>query len=177
MALDKSEGLVKHDDGSNERRTTPHKPKAGLSGPPAEGKAMQGSFVAEFTGQRVSSITHRGTRPRSRPASALAVILPGLATGLGSSVQAQTFTVLYSFAGYPTDGAGPEAGLLMDASGNLYGTTKFGGSVNLSYCGNSGYSGCGTGGWPTQASFACVGISCCCPNFIRVAYISPLQDA
>jgi len=105
---------------------------------------MQGSSVAEFTGQCVSTITHRGTRPRSRPASALAVILLGLATGLGSSVQAQTFTVLYSFAGYPTDGAGPEAGLLMDASGNLYGTTKFGGSVNLSYCGNSGYSGCGT---------------------------------
>ena len=38
-----------------------------------------------------------------------------LAVGAGPSAQAQTFTVLHSFAGYPTDGAGPGAGLLMDA--------------------------------------------------------------
>ena len=40
-----------------------------------------------------------------------------------------TFTekVLYSFGGYP-DGASPQAGLIMDASGNLFGTTQFGGS-------------------------------------------------
>ena len=41
-----------------------------------------------------------------------------------------TETVLYSFcpAGYPcTDGIGPEAGLIFDAAGNLYGTTVQGG--------------------------------------------------
>ena len=59
---------------------------------------------------------------------ALTAIL-GLALGSGPLAQAQTFTVLYSFAGYPTDGGGPGAGLLMDASGNLYGTT-YGGGVN-----------------------------------------------
>jgi uncharacterized repeat protein (TIGR03803 family) len=37
-------------------------------------------------------------------------------------------TVLYSFAG-GSDGATPEAGLVMDSSGNLYGTTLFGGSA------------------------------------------------
>ena len=37
------------------------------------------------------------------------------------------FSVLYSFAGYP-DGANPEAGLVMDTAGNLYGTTNSGGS-------------------------------------------------
>jgi uncharacterized repeat protein (TIGR03803 family) len=62
----------------------------------------------------------------------------------GPPAQAQTFTVLYSFAGYPTDGAGPGAGLLMDASGNLYGTTSYGGNVNGAKCGGSGYIGCGT---------------------------------
>ena len=36
--------------------------------------------------------------------------------------QAQTFTVLYSFKGVP-DGAGPSGGLVLDASGNIYGTT------------------------------------------------------
>jgi uncharacterized repeat protein (TIGR03803 family) len=39
--------------------------------------------------------------------------------------------VLYSFAGYPGDGAGPQAALVMDSSGNLYGTTTTGGADNL----------------------------------------------
>jgi uncharacterized repeat protein (TIGR03803 family) len=36
-------------------------------------------------------------------------------------------TVIYSFGGYPIDGAGPSAGLIFDAAGNLYGTTAHGG--------------------------------------------------
>jgi uncharacterized repeat protein (TIGR03803 family) len=36
-------------------------------------------------------------------------------------------TVVYDFAGSPLDGAGPYAGLSEDASGNLYGTTLYGG--------------------------------------------------
>jgi uncharacterized repeat protein (TIGR03803 family) len=36
--------------------------------------------------------------------------------------------VLHTFAGAPDDGASPNAGLLMDASGNLYGTTSAGGA-------------------------------------------------
>ena len=41
-----------------------------------------------------------------------------------------TQTVLYSFCPQSgcADGAGPRAGLLMDAAGNLYGTTKVGGT-------------------------------------------------
>jgi uncharacterized repeat protein (TIGR03803 family) len=37
--------------------------------------------------------------------------------------------VLYSFTG-GTDGGNPDAGLMRDASGNLYGTTDFGGDLN-----------------------------------------------
>jgi uncharacterized repeat protein (TIGR03803 family) len=47
-------------------------------------------------------------------------------------------TVLYSFRGYP-DGANPFGGLARDASGNLYGTTFYGGSYER--CGGFG---CGT---------------------------------
>jgi len=76
-------------------------------------------------------------------ALAFAAVL-GLSLGASPSAGAQTFAVLYSFAGYPTDGAGPGAGLLMDASGNLYGTTAFGGNVNHTYCAQAGYVGWGT---------------------------------
>jgi uncharacterized repeat protein (TIGR03803 family) len=37
-------------------------------------------------------------------------------------------SVLYSFIGGSTDGSGPWGGLVFDASGNLYGTTEYGGS-------------------------------------------------
>lgn len=47
-------------------------------------------------------------------------------------------TVLYEFKGPPNDGFLPAANLVMDASGNLYGTTQRGG---LSGCG--GYETCG----------------------------------
>ncbi len=47
-------------------------------------------------------------------------------------------TVLHSFAGGPSDGAAPYAGVIMDNRGNLYGTTLEGGSS--SNCSN----GCGT---------------------------------
>jgi uncharacterized repeat protein (TIGR03803 family) len=49
-------------------------------------------------------------------------------------------TVLYSFTG-KADGGTPEAGLIRDAAGNLYGTTVFGGT-NGSSCPN-GSNGCG----------------------------------
>ena len=43
------------------------------------------------------------------------------------SAQAQTFTVLYWFKGLQDDGINPEAGLVRDKAGNLYGTTGHGG--------------------------------------------------
>jgi uncharacterized repeat protein (TIGR03803 family) len=39
-----------------------------------------------------------------------------------------TYHVLHRFASYPTDGQTPYGGLVMDASGNFYGTTEFGGA-------------------------------------------------
>jgi uncharacterized repeat protein (TIGR03803 family) len=50
-----------------------------------------------------------------------------------------TETVLYSFTG-GADGASPEAGLVRDGGGNLYGTTYAGGEAN---CPLNGSAGCG----------------------------------
>jgi uncharacterized repeat protein (TIGR03803 family) len=58
----------------------------------------------------------------------LALILL-LATVAVPSAQAQTFTDLFNFTG-STTGASPEAGLVRDAAGNLYGATRRGGVLN-----------------------------------------------
>ena len=63
----------------------------------------------------------------------------GLALTASPSAPAQTFTSLYSFKGAP-DGTNPPGGLAIDAKGDIYGTTQFGGTGSC----NSGGQGCGT---------------------------------
>ena len=53
-------------------------------------------------------------------------------------------TVLYNFAGYPSDGAYPFAGVIRDAKGNLYGETSEGGSAEACKSGSGNPIGCGT---------------------------------
>jgi len=53
----------------------------------------------------------------------------GVCIGTSSMFAADTEKVLVSFTG--PDGANPQAGLIFDAKGNLYGTTLAGGSHNL----------------------------------------------
>ena len=54
---------------------------------------------------------------------------------LGQLASAQTFTVLHNFTGR-ADGAEPSVGLTMDPTGNLYGTTLYGGVVPEGAFGN-----------------------------------------
>jgi uncharacterized repeat protein (TIGR03803 family) len=51
----------------------------------------------------------------------------GLVVVANSAARSQTFSVVHSFTG-GSDGAGPLAGLVIDRSGNLYGTSSSGGS-------------------------------------------------
>lgn len=94
-----------------------------------------------------------GSAPSSGPISDTAGSLYGTTVGGGGSgcggsgcgtvfkiSSGNTETVLYAFKG-GTDGEDPEAGLVMDKSGNLYGTTYFGGSTG---CKKTGGIGCGT---------------------------------
>jgi uncharacterized repeat protein (TIGR03803 family) len=62
--------------------------------------------------------------------SAAAIAVP-LAAGIGAAprAQVQPFSVIHDFQG-GSDGSYPQAGLTMDASGKLYGTTTLGGSAN-----------------------------------------------
>ncbi|HSZ00753.1 MAG TPA: choice-of-anchor tandem repeat GloVer-containing protein [Terriglobales bacterium] len=57
---------------------------------------------------------------------ALAIVFV-LAVVASGSAQAQTFTVLYTFTN-TADGEQPDASLFLDATGNLYGTTQYGGA-------------------------------------------------
>jgi len=69
-------------------------------------------------------------------APSIARAILALAAVATPSAQAQTFTVLHTFKGAP-DGGFPNGGVIVDAKGNIYGTTSEGGTGACS-------GGCGT---------------------------------
>ena len=79
---------------------------------------------------------------RCYPAAKIMVLiaLGFLTTGVASQpARAQNFEVLHTFFQLP-NGANPRGGLIIDESGNFYGTTYFGGNADRRTC----PSGCGT---------------------------------
>jgi uncharacterized repeat protein (TIGR03803 family) len=91
------------------------------------------------------SSRHAISQIRRRPAGAALRLAVGLVAAIIAvqAAQAQTYSysVLYRFKGDP-DGAAPEAGLILDPSGNLYGTTTSGGEHEQ--CPEGFGNGCGT---------------------------------
>jgi uncharacterized repeat protein (TIGR03803 family) len=64
--------------------------------------------------------------------------LPCLAAAAGVAPAQTNYVLLHTFKGGPTDGEGPDGGVIRDSAGNLYGTTAYGGpagDANL-YTGN-----------------------------------------
>ena len=78
-------------------------------------------------------------RTNPQTAKVESILLFALAVMLAHSAQAQTYTVLHNFTG-GDDGGGPLAGVTLDPSGNLYGTTPAGGYTG----GTCSHGGCGT---------------------------------
>lgn len=69
-----------------------------------------------------------GLRHRAGSASSAFALLSAC---LLSSAPAAAFSILHTFTGGASDGAGPQAGLISDGADTLYGTTYGGGSANL----------------------------------------------
>ncbi len=58
-----------------------------------------------------------------------------------TSVFGQTYKILWSFGGSPNDGGDPVGNLIFDKTGNVYGTTQWGGNATNGQCASIG---CGT---------------------------------
>jgi len=96
-----------------------------FTGPP-DGSGPQGTPVLDSAGNIYGTTVSGG------------VYGYGTVWKLTSGGNGWTEKVLYSFRAPKKDGANPQAGVVLDASGNIYGTTGFG--VFHSPC----YDGCGT---------------------------------
>ena len=75
----------------------------------------------------VASIFKINLQARTAALVSLAILVAMFALLPGA--EAQTYTILHSFS-YGPDGAYPQAGITMDAAGNLYGTAGVGGLPN-----------------------------------------------
>jgi uncharacterized repeat protein (TIGR03803 family) len=90
---------------------------AGVSGSSATNSEGANPFgVLLLSGNILYGTTYHGGRS-------------GKGTVFAVNIDDMSFTNLHSFAGSPTDGANPEAGLILSGS-TLFGTTSFGGSSN-----------------------------------------------
>lgn len=77
-----------------------------------------------------SRSNHSGSERRYFAGIAMAVVLSASIL-IRYSAEVQTETVLYSFKGAPADAGYPSSGVILDASADIYGTSRQGGPVNV----------------------------------------------
>jgi uncharacterized repeat protein (TIGR03803 family) len=94
----------------------------GTSSPVTDGASPQAGLIADAAGNLYGTTTYGGSANCTIDIGADGC---GTVFELVKSSTGYTENVLYAFTGY--DGAYPYAGLAMDSSGNLYGTTQGGG--------------------------------------------------
>jgi hypothetical protein len=78
----------------------------------------------------VSDIASVRSEPLRITVAAALVIVASVACAQSNGPWPYCKTILHSFAGAPSDGAGPSSRLIVDRNGALYGTTPTGGSMN-----------------------------------------------
>src|SRR5271157_5652562 len=101
------------------------------------------TVLYSFTGAGGDGASPTGLLVRDAQGNLYGTTVFGGASGKGTVFKVDATgneTVLYSFTGAGGDGANPEAGVVQDAQGNLYGTTAYGGAGN---CSNGSFYGCG----------------------------------
>jgi uncharacterized repeat protein (TIGR03803 family) len=101
----------------------------------ADGAAPVAALVRDEAGNLY------GTASQGGSAGSVSSVRSGCGTVFKLSPEGK-LTVLHSFSGTGSDGGIPLAGLILDETGNLYGTASVGGSFSTARC--MGLGGCGT---------------------------------
>jgi uncharacterized repeat protein (TIGR03803 family) len=97
----------------------------------SDGAQPVASLISDSAGNLYGTTSSGGGSPNCGPAgSEIGCGTVFELTPPSAGVDRWTETVLYAFQGETTDGAGPAAPLVFDASGNLYGTTRGDGQNN-----------------------------------------------
>jgi uncharacterized repeat protein (TIGR03803 family) len=112
-----------------------------FNGPPGDGAQPYGNLIMDANGNLYGTTAYGGNTSACGPGTSDGGYGCGTVFMLTPSGQE---SVLYAFGTNPNDGFTPQAGLVMDASGNLYGTTAHGGQLDGAACKGQFTVGCGT---------------------------------
>jgi uncharacterized repeat protein (TIGR03803 family) len=129
-----------------------------FSGPPTDGAHPHAALILDQAGNLYGTTLYGGSGPCTHSESPTTVVGCGTAFELAKDTGSWSEKNLYSFFGLPQDGEFPSASLVLDKSGDLFGTTQSGGSGQQTSCSVA----CGTifqlsptsvGGWNESVIF------------------------